>query len=47
MTGAEAELPLWAAIAVSFFVLLGASLALIGAIGFLRLATFSGSCSAR
>lgn len=40
MTGAEAELPLWAAIAVSFFVLLGASLALIGAIGFLRLATF-------
>jgi multicomponent K+:H+ antiporter subunit G len=40
MTGADTELPLWAAIAVSFFVLLGASLALIGAIGFVRLATF-------
>jgi len=40
MTGAETELPLWAAIAVSFFVLLGAALALVGAIGFVRLSTF-------
>jgi multicomponent K+:H+ antiporter subunit G len=35
-----ADLPLWAAIVVSAFLLIGASLALIGAIGFLRLPTF-------
>ena len=40
MSQAVAELPLWAAIAVAFFMLLGATLALIGAIGFLRLPTF-------
>lgn len=35
-----ADIPLWAAVAVAFFLLVGASLALIGAIGFLRLPTF-------
>lgn len=40
MIHAAAELPLWAAIPVAFFLLIGASLALIGAIGFLRLPTF-------
>lgn len=35
-----AELPLWAAIAVSFFLLLGATLALLGALGFLRFNNF-------
>ncbi|MDI7862145.1 monovalent cation/H(+) antiporter subunit G [Rhizobiaceae bacterium n13] len=35
-----AELPLWAAIAVAAFLVMGAALALIGAIGFFRLATF-------
>ena len=35
-----ADLPLWAAIAVSAFLILGASLALIGTIGFTRLPTF-------
>lgn len=40
MTSSAADLPLWAAIAVSFFLLLGASLTLIGAIGFVRLKTF-------
>lgn len=35
-----ADLPLAAALAVAFFLLLGAALALIGAIGFLRLPTF-------
>ena len=35
-----ADIPLVAAIAVAFFLLVGASLALIGAIGFLRLPTF-------
>lgn len=34
------DLPLAAALAVAFFLLLGAGLALIGAIGFLRLPTF-------
>nr|WP_325264554.1 monovalent cation/H(+) antiporter subunit G [uncultured Rhizobium sp.] len=34
------DLPLWAAIAVAVFLLVGAALALIGAIGFLRLPTF-------
>jgi len=40
MTQAATELPLWTAIAVACFLLLGASLTLIGAIGFLRLPTF-------
>lgn len=35
-----AELPLWAAIVVSAFLLLGSGLALIGMIGFTRLPTF-------
>ena len=34
------DLPLWAALLVSFFVLLGAGLTLIGAIGLVRLKTF-------
>ncbi|MGQ3279941.1 MAG: monovalent cation/H(+) antiporter subunit G, partial [Shinella sp.] len=34
------ELPAWAAILVSFFLVIGASLALIGTIGFVRLPTF-------
>jgi multicomponent K+:H+ antiporter subunit G len=35
-----AEFPLWAAIAVAFFILLGAGLTLIGTIGFARLGSF-------
>jgi multicomponent K+:H+ antiporter subunit G len=35
-----ADIPIAAAIAVAFFLLVGAALALIGAIGFLRLPTF-------
>ncbi len=35
-----ADIPLAVAVAVAFFLLFGASLALIGAIGFLRLGTF-------
>ncbi|MBP6769100.1 MAG: cation:proton antiporter [Reyranella sp.] len=35
-----ADLPLWAALIASFFVLLGASLTLVGAIGLVRLKTF-------
>jgi multicomponent K+:H+ antiporter subunit G len=35
-----ANLPLWAAIAVSAFLIVGASLTLIGTIGFIRLQTF-------
>lgn len=35
-----ADIPVWAAIAVAFFLLIGSGLALIGAIGFLRLPTF-------
>lgn len=34
------DLPLWAAIAVGFFVLLGASITLIGTLGLLRLGNF-------
>ncbi|MBD9385800.1 cation:proton antiporter [Rhizobium sp. CG4] len=34
------EFPLWAAIAVAFFILLGSSLALIGTIGFAQLNSF-------
>ena len=40
MTYSVADLPLWAALVVSFFLLLGASLTLVGAIGFLRLPSF-------
>lgn len=40
MTQVATQLPLWAAIAVSALLLLGAALALIGAIGFIRLGTF-------
>ena len=40
MTYLAADLPVWAAVAVAFFLLLGASMALIGAIGFLRLPSF-------
>lgn len=39
MTGA-AELPLWAALLVSLLLLLGSGLALVGAIGLLRLRSF-------
>ena len=35
-----ADLPVWAAIPVALFLLLGASLALIGSIGFVRLRSF-------
>ena len=35
-----ADLPLWAALLASFLVLLGAGLALVGAIGLVRLETF-------
>lgn len=35
-----ADIPVWAAIAIAFFLLIGSGLALIGAIGFLRLPTF-------
>src|SRR3546814_7657458 len=34
------DLPLWAAIAVGFFVLLGASITLVGALGLLRMGNF-------
>jgi multicomponent K+:H+ antiporter subunit G len=40
MNQAAADLPVWAAIAVAFFMLVGASLALVGSIGFLRLPSF-------
>lgn len=40
MIQAATDLPLWAAIIVAFFLLLGASLTLVGAVGFLRLPTF-------
>lgn len=35
-----ADLPAWAAIAVAFFLVIGAGLTLIGTIGFVRLPTF-------
>jgi len=35
-----AELPAWVALATSFFVVLGAALALIGSVGLLRLKSF-------
>ncbi len=40
MNQVVAELPVWAAVLVACFLLLGASLCLIGAVGFLRLPTF-------
>ncbi|MDP9837310.1 multicomponent K+:H+ antiporter subunit G [Neorhizobium huautlense] len=40
MMGSVVDIPLWGAIVVAFFLLIGASLTLIGAIGFLRLPTF-------
>ena len=40
MTEQVLDLPLWAAIAVAIFLILGALLTLIGSIGFLRLPTF-------
>lgn len=40
MMQTAADIPLWAAVSVAFFLLVGASLALIGSIGFLRLPTF-------
>ncbi len=40
MIYSAADIPIWAAMLVAFFLLLGASLALIGAIGFLRLPNF-------
>ena len=36
----NADLPLWAAIAVAFFLILGAGLTLIGTIGFVRFRNF-------
>lgn len=35
-----ADVPVWVAVLVAFFVILGAGLALVGAFGFLRLSTF-------
>ena len=35
-----ADIPVWVAILVAFFMVLGAGLAVIGAIGFLKLSTF-------
>ncbi|MFD1747434.1 monovalent cation/H(+) antiporter subunit G [Rhizobium helianthi] len=40
MMQSVADLPLWAALLVAFFLLLGAVLTLIGSIGLLRLPTF-------
>ena len=40
MTEVATDLPLWVVLTVSFFLLLGSALALIGAIGFLRMPTF-------
>ena len=40
MIYSAADIPIWAAMLVAFFLLLGAGLALIGAIGFLRLPNF-------
>lgn len=36
----NADIPLWAAIAIAFFLLLGSFLALLGTIGFIRLQNF-------
>lgn len=40
MTQFAADLPIWAAVLVAFFLLFGAGLTFIGAIGFFRLPTF-------
>ncbi|CAD7038239.1 monovalent cation/H+ antiporter subunit G [Pseudorhizobium endolithicum] len=40
MTYSAADIPVWAAILIAFFLLAGAFLALLGAVGFLRLPTF-------
>lgn len=40
MTYVTTELPLWAALTVAFFLLVGSGLTLIGAIGFIRLPGF-------
>lgn len=40
MIYSAADIPIWAAVAIAFFLLFGAVLALIGAIGFLRLPNF-------
>lgn len=40
MTYSAADIPIWVAVLIAFFVLVGAGLTLIGAIGFLRLSTF-------
>jgi multicomponent K+:H+ antiporter subunit G len=40
MNGAAADLPLWAALLVALFVLSGAAITLVGAIGLLRFKTF-------
>lgn len=42
-----ADLPAWAAIAVSFFLVIGAGLTLIGTIGFVRLPTFMSASTPR
>ena len=40
MIYSAADIPIWAAVAIAFFLLFGAVLALIGAVGFLRLPAF-------
>jgi multicomponent K+:H+ antiporter subunit G len=40
MNAAITDLPLWATVLIAFFLLLGAILSLIGAIGFVRLPSF-------
>ncbi|MBY5918518.1 cation:proton antiporter [Rhizobium ruizarguesonis] len=40
MTYSAADTPVWLALFIAFFILVGAGLALIGAIGFARLPTF-------
>ncbi|MDM9627934.1 monovalent cation/H(+) antiporter subunit G [Rhizobium sp. S152] len=40
MMYSASDLPVWVAVIVAFFLVLGALLALIGAVGFLRLPTF-------
>ncbi|MGW9231866.1 monovalent cation/H(+) antiporter subunit G [Pseudorhizobium sp. NPDC055634] len=40
MIYSAADIPLWGALLVAFFLLVGAGLALVGAIGFLRLPNF-------
>ena len=40
MTYAAADIPVWVAVVIAFFLIFGAGLAVIGAIGVLRLPTF-------